>query len=82
MLFVAMLMAMPVTHWQTYNAGVRTGYDAVAKAIGVTKKTHVRRGDFFITSTGIYRKTRVAKKPSVKAGVCLNCHYDLARTGS
>ena len=61
MLFVAMFMAMPFTYWTAYNSGVRTGYDAVAKAIGVTDTKAFVIGDAKITSKGIYHK----RKPQI-----------------
>lgn len=54
-------MVMSFTHWQTYNAGVRTGYDAVAKAIGVTDTKVFVIGDAKITSRGIKHKRKPQK---------------------
>lgn len=72
-LVLAMAIVLPISHWQTYNAGVRTGYDAVATAIGVTSENHVIAGDAKITAKGIYHKP--APEPRF-IGICSNCHTE------
>ena len=65
--------ALVVVNRQTYNAGVRVGYDAVASAIGVTETKAIMIGkDVKITSKGIYH--RQLNRNPMFTGVCGNCH--------
>jgi len=61
-LAVVLAFILPLSHLHVYNKGVRVGYDEVAVAIGVSDKRNVIVGNVKVTSKGLYRKPKIARK--------------------